>query len=92
MAAAGRLARGMTTNTATGRPRNGSRRDFVLPVRLRRATVKKNGEGRYCFRTSLGNLAIFDAIRRVSSGVNSFGVTEFWENSILRFAYLNMLA
>jgi hypothetical protein len=40
MAAAGRAMQGMTTDTATGRSRNGSRRDFVLPVRLRRATVK----------------------------------------------------
>src|SRR5215831_8563229 len=41
MVAAGRPMLGMTTNTATGHPRNGNRRDFVLPVRLRRATVKR---------------------------------------------------
>jgi hypothetical protein len=41
---------------------------------------------------SSGSLAMFAAIRRASSRVNSFGVTEFWEHSILGFAYLNMLA
>jgi len=40
MLAAGKPAQGMTTNTATGPRRNGNRRGFVLPVRLRRATVK----------------------------------------------------
>ena len=41
MLAAGRPDQGMNTNMATGPPRNGNRRDFVLPVRLRRATVKR---------------------------------------------------
>jgi len=43
-------------------------------------------------RKSSGNFAIFAAIRRASLRVNSVGVIEFWENSILGFAYLNMLA
>src|SRR5690349_6645048 len=56
----------MDTNTATGLPRNGNRRDFVLPVRLRRATVKPP----LVLAQHSSSLAIFAAIR-VSSFVSS---------------------
>jgi hypothetical protein len=59
----------MTTNTATGRPRNGNRRDFVLPVRLRRATAKR--DQRTVARPRFGSFATLAAIRRAPSLVSS---------------------